>query len=235
MATPTVNKLHELELFRSIKRYDIDDLIEAASVSEDWYVISKEEKIEIKSQNSKRDSMREHFKKLIIENGRVTQLANFILRYNSPAQNAALAVLKVSHTVDTNRNQNSKRSSHSYDGSREKIGMENLSGGQSLKSESSPMEVETHKLSTVEQSTMGDSQARLTECSDSIDAGAKNSKENVIMPQSCPVPYGCCQNYSDCHVYEKQSQDSFSSADSTSPPISMDLDSKVLSLSLIHI
>lgn len=88
------------ELYQAIDRYDIEKLIDAASVS-DWRVISKEEKREVEKKSSKQ-RMCEHFIKLLVERGRVKQFAGFILQYNSLIQNAALALLaKVSSGAGT--------------------------------------------------------------------------------------------------------------------------------------
>ena len=82
---------HVQTLLQSIKRYDIGELLDAAATFQDWLVISNDEKKEIEKQSSKQESL-DRLIALVTENGRITQFANFILRFNSPIQDAALAV-----------------------------------------------------------------------------------------------------------------------------------------------
>ena len=80
------------ELFRAIERYDIKKLLKAGSNSS-LGVISEEELHKLLKHKSKQ-WMREEFKRLILENGRLKNFAAFILDYNSHVQKAALAALQ---------------------------------------------------------------------------------------------------------------------------------------------
>ena len=80
------------ELFRAIERYDVKKLLKASSASS-LEVISEEELHKLlKHKNNQ--WIREEFKRLILENGRLKKFAGFILDYNNHVQNAALAVLQ---------------------------------------------------------------------------------------------------------------------------------------------
>ena len=79
-------------LLQLIKRYDLDELLDAATTFQDWLVITHDEKREIKSQGSKQRSW-DRLMTLVAEKGRAALFANFILRYNSTIQAAALAVV----------------------------------------------------------------------------------------------------------------------------------------------
>jgi hypothetical protein len=89
------------ELFRAIERYDIKKLLKASSNS-GLGVISEEELQELLKQKNKQ-RIREEFKRMILENGRLKNFAAFILGYNDPVQMAVLAVLQneSSFNVDT--------------------------------------------------------------------------------------------------------------------------------------
>ena len=89
MAAKTPENEHVQKLLELTKRYDIDELLDAAATFQDWLVITNEEKRVIKHQSNKLDRLMT----LITESGRVARFANFILRYNSDIQVTALAVV----------------------------------------------------------------------------------------------------------------------------------------------
>ena len=81
------------ELFRAIERYDIKKLLKASS-SSSLGVISEEELHKLLTEHKSKQWMREEFKRLLLENGRLKNFAAFILDYNSHVQKAALAALQ---------------------------------------------------------------------------------------------------------------------------------------------
>ena len=80
------------KLFRAIERYDIKKLLKASSAS-CLGVISKEELHRLLKHKNKQ-WVREEFKRLILENGRLKNFAAFILDYNNHVQKAVFAVLQ---------------------------------------------------------------------------------------------------------------------------------------------
>jgi hypothetical protein len=95
MATeaPTDDREYLLKLMKLVERYDFEKLLDAATAFCDWTVISGDEKKDIESQSSKQSRLDRLLMILIAETGRAARFANFILRYNSPIQAAALAVV----------------------------------------------------------------------------------------------------------------------------------------------
>ena len=80
------------ELFRAIERYDVKKLLKASSASS-LEVISEEELHKLLKHKNKQ-WIREEFKRLILENGRLKSFAAFILDYNNHVQKAVFAVLQ---------------------------------------------------------------------------------------------------------------------------------------------
>ena len=80
------------ELFRTIERYDIKKLLKAASNSS-LGVLFEEELHQLLRHKSKQ-SMREEFRRLILENDRLKNFVAFITDYNGHVQKAAFAVLQ---------------------------------------------------------------------------------------------------------------------------------------------
>ena len=179
-SSPAIDKL-----FQFVERYDLEELLEAASSSEHWKVISVEEKKHIESQGSKQ-KRREHLASLIAADGkRVSTFANFILRYNRAVQDAALAVLS---TEPRQKESPCKFPRH--------FSVEQCSSqsGQKLSTcSASPMDVDTcnTELSVLDHplkaSLMADSRARLIFC------GAGCSEADAVC--HCEM-----HNYSECHT-----------------------------------
>lgn len=94
------------KLFQSIQRYDIDDLLVAATRMT-WPVISRDEKRGIEKQGgSKREKLDRLISLVIKSADRTTQFAEFIKWYTSPIQEAVDAVLEcqdslAAHSVKT--------------------------------------------------------------------------------------------------------------------------------------
>ena len=89
---PANNREYLLRLMKLVERYDFEKLLDAATAFHDWTVISDDEKREIESQNCNQSRL-DRLMTLIAETGRETRFANFILRYNSSIQDAALAIM----------------------------------------------------------------------------------------------------------------------------------------------
>jgi hypothetical protein len=90
---PANDQEYLLKLIKLIaEQYDLEKILDAATTFRDWPVISNDEKRDIERQSSKQSRL-DYLMTLITETGRAAQFANFILRYNSPIQAAALAVL----------------------------------------------------------------------------------------------------------------------------------------------
>ena len=89
---PANDREYLLKLMKLVERYDFEKLLDAATAFRDWTVLSGDEKREIESQVCKQGRL-DRLMTLIAETGRETRFANFILRYNSSIQAAALAVV----------------------------------------------------------------------------------------------------------------------------------------------
>jgi hypothetical protein len=90
---PANDREYLLKLIKLVaEQYDLDKLLDAATTFRDWPVISNDEKRDIERQSSKQNRL-DYLMTLITEPGRAARFANFILRYNSPIQAAALAVV----------------------------------------------------------------------------------------------------------------------------------------------
>ena len=85
------------KLFQSIQRYDIDDLLAAATHTtlQDWPVMSRDEKRDIEKQGgSKREKCNRLISLVTKSTDRMTRFAKFIKWYTSPIQEAMDAVLE---------------------------------------------------------------------------------------------------------------------------------------------
>ena len=87
-----------LKLMKLVERYDFEKLLDAATAFHDWTVISNDEKREIESQICNQSRL-DRLMTLIAETGRETRFANFILRYNSSIQDAALAIMNANRPM----------------------------------------------------------------------------------------------------------------------------------------
>lgn len=92
------NKCCERALLGAIGRYDIRKFLVAASASR-YGVISEEERTEIFSTGQTNQKIYDDFQTLVVEKGRIKNLAAFILEYNGRVQDAALEVLKQSTLI----------------------------------------------------------------------------------------------------------------------------------------
>lgn len=90
----------ERALLRAIGRYDIRKLLVAASASR-FGVLSEKERTEIFRDAQNNQKIYDDFETLIVENGRMKNLASFILEYNRRVQDAAVEVLKPSTLIPT--------------------------------------------------------------------------------------------------------------------------------------
>lgn len=102
MATKVPANEHTQKLLQLIKRYDVDELLDAATTFQYWPVISNDEKTEIQKQSG--SSKQQKFDSLITlvtkKAERMTRFAMFIQCYTSPIQEAALsAVLECQNSV----------------------------------------------------------------------------------------------------------------------------------------
>ena len=122
------------KLIQLIKRYDLDELLDAATTFRDWTVISNDEKRDIKSQSCKQRRL-DRLMTLITENGREAAFANFIVRYNLTIQNAALAVVSTAKPNVTSTTMGLKAASSQLQILQPDDGSQKLSA--------SPMEIDT--------------------------------------------------------------------------------------------
>lgn len=196
------------QLLQSVKRYDIEELLKAASASEDWKVISEEERKNIESQGSKQQKC-ERLESLIANDvRRVVNFANFILRYNSPVQDAALAVISAGSKIEPRHEESTKSPRHCKSNVEQQCISQDgqLSGQKSSVASTSPMEVDSYSTEVpsaldhpLRTALMADSRTRLVICDDNsfgnrLDSDSQgsmdtDSKSGLIQDLAAFIPH----------------------------------------------
>ena len=135
----TSDQVHQLLQF--VKRYDIEKLVEAASASEDWMVISEEDRKNIESQGSKQIRCKRFASLIAADVRRVVNFANFILRYNSSVQDAALSVINAGSKIEPRHEESTKFTRHCKSSLEQQCISQD--GQSTQKASASPMEVDS--------------------------------------------------------------------------------------------